>query len=102
MTKEEFLQELARYTKETETQWQVRPNWHSLKKIRCGDGFECPISFVATHKTGVRYMSFEVWVACGKIGLDLDQAALIVNAADGRDNCSQYLRDQLLKATGLT
>lgn len=100
MTKDEFFEDLAKYTRETGTQW-FRNYYGATDKIRCDDGFNCPISFVATRKTGIKYISCEVWDASEEIGLAHEEAASIVNAADARGEYSHWLRDRLLKATQL-
>lgn len=99
MTIEEFLVELAKYTEETKEKWRIE-YWAGFQ-IRCGDGFECPISFVATYKTGTKYTSSEIWDAADEIKLNRQQAYRIVQAADGRGAYSSYIRDSLLKATQL-
>lgn len=100
MTLDEFFSDLAKYTEETGTQW-FKYYWGGASKIRCGNGFNCPISFVATQKTGIGYDSLEVWSAYSEIGLEKEDAQRIVNAADERCEHSKYVRERLLKATNL-
>lgn len=99
MTYQEFLEEL----KKTKGQFNWRLNeWEGLVGSRENDDCKyCPLTAVYTAKEGKNISWLKYEKAAAELGMDLELADLIVNAADKVDYHDQYYRRDMLEIIGL-
>ena len=105
MTEHEFLEELRNLANQPETTVDIDQEFLRLH-VRNGSNYshECPLSAIATTKTGQRYTIGQWMVAAQDLRVSKQLAIEIANAAD--DECptqaERILRQKLLQACNIT